>query len=434
MEQSEILSDADLASSSYGDEYKEERLRWHVEQNSHNQVNPQQESSGRREIAFDCRYFVGDRPCTWHKSTGVLCPCDQYQRVEECLLIIKLDAMGDVLRTTALLPALAEAHPRASITWVTRREAHPLLEHNPYITEILDYGEDALLQLRVRTFDRVINLDAGKTSAGLASAANGTRKDGFILDARGYVQPTNAAARTWLEMGVFDDLKRQGITTYQDMMADIVGLSGRPHRYVLQLTDEERERGRAHLQRLGVDFSSPIIGLNTGAGRRWELKQWREDGYLELIERLAKKRPTQFVLLGGPEESERHKRLTSRSSVPLIDTGCDNPVRHFAALIGGCSLVITGDTLAMHLSLALGRRTIVLFGPTNAAEIEIYGLGEKVVPRMECLSCYKSTCDFVPNCMELITTDMVEAAVERQWARIPSIVEHTKFEKAMWSV
>jgi heptosyltransferase-2 len=360
----------------------------------------------------------------------LLCPCDHYQRVEERLLIIKLDAIGDVLRTTALLPALTEVHPRASITWITRREARPLLERNPYITEILDYGEDALLQLRVRAFDRVINLDAGKTSAALASAANATKKDGFLLDPHGWVQPTNAAARTWLEMGVFDDLKRQGTRTYQDMMADIMGLSGRPHRYVLQLTDEEREQGRAHLQNLGIDFSCPIIGLNTGAGRRWELKQWREEGYLELVERVAKKRPVQFVLLGGPEERERHKRLKFRSNVPLIDAGCDNSVRHFASLVGACSLVITGDTLAMHLSLALSRRTIVLFGPTSAAEIELYGLGEKVVPHMECLSCYKQKCDFVPNCMDLITTDMVEAAVERQWAAIPPVSPLTSHGRA----
>ncbi len=372
----------------------------------------------RREIAFDCRFFLGDRPCVWHKTTGVLCLCDHYQRIDQQVLIIKLDAMGDVLRTTALLPALAEAHPRAAITWITRRESRPLLERNPYITEILNYGEDALAQLQVRAFDRVINLDAGKTSAALASAAKAKKKDGFILDARGYVEPTNSPARKWLEMGIFDDLKRQGTKTYQDLMLEIVGLAGSPHRYVLELTEDERASGRVHLQRLGVDFTRPIIGLNTGAGGRWELKQWREEGYLDLIERVARKRTAQFVLLGGPEERERHKRLLSRSRVPLIDSGCDNPVRHFAALIAACSLVITGDTLAMHLSLALGRRTIVLFGPTSAAEIEMYDLGEKVVPRMDCLACYKATCDFVPNCMDLITTDMVEAVVERQWPAI----------------
>ncbi len=76
-----------------------------------------------RDIAWDCRSFLGDRPCVWHKRTGVLCTCEHYEKVEEQLLIIKLDAMGDVLRTTALLPPLAEAHPRAAITWVTRKES-----------------------------------------------------------------------------------------------------------------------------------------------------------------------------------------------------------------------------------------------------------------------------------------------------------------------
>src|SRR2546430_4056034 len=42
------------------------------------------------------------RSCVWHKNSGVLCTCDHYQKVEQRLLIIKLDAMGDVLRTTAL--------------------------------------------------------------------------------------------------------------------------------------------------------------------------------------------------------------------------------------------------------------------------------------------------------------------------------------------
>jgi lipopolysaccharide heptosyltransferase III len=384
--------------------------------------NPQDPGDGQRgqsggaarEIAFDCRFFLGDRPCVWHKAAGVLCTCDHYQQITEHILIIKLDAMGDVLRTTALLPALAGAHPGAAVTWITRRESRPLLERNPYITQVIDYGEDALLQLGVRTFDRVINLDAGKTSAALASMANAKQKDGFILDPQGYVQPTNAAARRWFEMGIFDDLKRQGTRTYQDLMLEIVGLSGAPHRYVLELTDQERARGRLHLERLGADLARPVIGLNTGAGRRWQFKQWREEGYLELVERLARKYAVQFVLLGGPEERKRHQRLRVRSRVPLIDSGCDNPVRHFAAIVAACNLVVCGDTLAMHLSLALGRRTIVLFGPTSSAEIEIYGLGEKVVPYMDCLACYKPTCDFNPNCMNLITTDMVEAAVERQ--------------------
>lgn len=371
---------------------------------------------GSREIAWDCKFFLGDRPCVWHKQTGVLCTCDRYEKVEERLLIIKLDAMGDVLRSTALLPPIVEAHPRAAITWITRKESVPLLRRNPYVAEVLELGPEALAHLQTRTFDRVINLDASKVSAALASAAQSARKDGFVLDERGFVKPTNDAARRWLEAGIFDDIKREGTSTYQDRMAEILGLSGRKHRYVFELADDEVKRAGAHLKSIGLDFERPVIGLNTGAGGRWPLKQWREDGYLELVARLGRREGVQFLLLGGPGEKERNDRLKRASKVQLLDPGCDNPVRHFAALLSHCHLAVTGDTLAMHLSLALGKRTVVLFGPTSAAEIELYGLGEKVVPDMTCLSCYKTSCDFVPNCMDLISTDMVEGAVLRQMA------------------
>jgi heptosyltransferase-2 len=373
-------------------------------------------TSNRRDIAWDCRFFAGDRPCAFHKQTGVLCTCDHYEKVEERLLIVKLDAMGDVLRSTALLPALAEAHPRGAITWITRKESVPLLRANPYITEVIELGPDALAQLAVRSFDRVINLDASKTSAALATVAKSTRKDGFVLDQRGFVQPTNDAAMSWLEAGIFDDFKRQGTSTYQDRMADILGVTGRPHKYVFRLLDDEIVAGQAHLGSTGVDLNRPIIGLNTGAGGRWPLKQWREDGYVDLIGRISRLHDVQFVLLGGPGERDRNLRLSVASPVRLYDPGCENPVRHFAAMLKQCDVVVTGDTLAMHLALALERRTVILFGPTSAPEIDTYGFGEKVVPDMACLSCYKNACDFVPNCMDLISTEMVEGAVLRQLA------------------
>jgi ADP-heptose:LPS heptosyltransferase len=373
-------------------------------------------TSGRREIAWDCRFFAGDRPCVFHKESGVLCTCDRYDKVEERLLIVKLDAMGDVLRSTALLPPLMEAHPKASITWITRKESVPLLKGNRYITEVLELGPEALAHLQVRSFDRVINLDASKTSAALATAARSTRKDGFVLDERGFVQATNDAARSWLETGIFDDFKRQGTATYQDRMADILGLRGRPHQYVFELGEAEIAAGRAHLETLGVRLDRLIIGLNTGAGGRWPLKQWREDGYVDLIGRISRVQDVQFVLLGGPGERERNNRLAAAAAVRLYDPGCDNPVRHFAAMLRHCDVVVTGDTLAMHLALSLQRRTVILFGPTSAPEIDLYNLGEKVVPDMACLSCYKNACDFVPNCMDLISTEMVERAVLRQLA------------------
>ena len=42
----------------------------------------------------------------------------------------------------------------------------------------------------------------------------------------------------------FDDIKRQGRETYQSRMADIIGLGGRKHEYVLKLSDSELETAR----------------------------------------------------------------------------------------------------------------------------------------------------------------------------------------------
>lgn len=374
----------------------------------------QSDTPAHPEIAYDCRHFLGDRPCLWHKREKLDCTCEHYAPVRERVLIIKLDAMGDVLRTTALLPALAQVHPQAAIDWVTRPEAVPLLENNPYLSDVIPYGTDTLVRLLATPFDRVINLDAGKTSAGLATLARAPRKDGYVLHEKGYVSATNPAAQAWLEMGVSDELKRRNRRTYQDIMLEILDLPRDDHHYVLELTAAERAWARQHLERLGIEPDRPVVGLNLGAGGRWQLKRWRLEGFTELCEQLHARSGVQLLLLGGKAERERNAQLMEASAVPVLDAGCDHDVRRFAALAGRCDVVVTGDTLAMHVALAVGSRAVVLFGPTSAPEIELYGQGEKVYPAMECLGCYKTTCDFVPNCMDLISVDMVTAAVLRQ--------------------
>jgi ADP-heptose:LPS heptosyltransferase len=368
-------------------------------------------------LALDCRFFLNDRPCVWHKREGVTCRCSRYEPRGERVLVIKLDAMGDVLRTTSLLPLILAQHKQATISWLTRPESVPLLDNNPLVAEVIPYGPDCLLHLLARRFDRVINLDAGTVSAGLATLASSARKDGFTLHPDGYVQPSNSAADAWFRMGVNDTLKRLGQRTYQAWMRDILGSQDDTTGYVFELRPTEMTAGRAHLERLGVDFSKPMVGLNTGAGGRWPLKQWRLEGFLELVEDIGRD-GVQFVLLGGPAEEARNIAIKQSTTVPVFDPGCHNPVRHFSALLAHCDVTVTGDTLAMHLALALRRRVVVLFGPTSAPEIELYGLGEKVIPSMDCLGCYKTACDFSPNCMDLITTEMVASATRRQLAAV----------------
>jgi hypothetical protein len=76
--------------------------------------------------------------------------------------------------------------------------------------------------------------------------------------------------------------------------------------------------------------------------------------------------------------------------VNLVDGGTDNGLLRFAALVSLCSLLITSDSLALHVALARDVRTVAFFAPTSAAEIELYGLGEKVVSTARDYCSYKA--------------------------------------------
>jgi len=372
-----------------------------------------------RKISFDCRFFKGDRPCKWHKEEGEICPCRHYGPVAERILIIKLDAMGDVLRTTCILPGIKRRWPDSFISWITRPESVDLLEKNPFIDEILPYGPDSLVHLGCRTFDVVVNLDAGKISSGMASMAGSGEKIGYVLDPKGFVTATNQEADQWLRMGVFDDLKKSNQRTYQEIMGSILGLPRDELRYVMELTDAEKEAGRKSLEEIGVDVSRKILAIHAGAGGRWPLKRWRIEGFRDLIREVQDRSDSsvQICLLGGPGEAEINREILRGLKGPVFDSGCHNPVRKLASIIRCCSVVLSGDSLPMHIALAMGTRVVVLFGPTSFAEVELFEMGEKVYPDLDCLVCYRNECSVSPNCMESISLPMVKSAVFRQLDR-----------------
>ncbi len=80
------------------------------------------------------------------------------------------------------------------------RNRFPLLQRNPYIAEVLELGPEALVHLQTRTFDRVINLDASKISAALATAAR-SRSEGWIRAGRARVRAADQRGRETLARG-----------------------------------------------------------------------------------------------------------------------------------------------------------------------------------------------------------------------------------------
>jgi ADP-heptose:LPS heptosyltransferase len=96
----------------------------------------------------------------------------------------------------------------------------------------------------------------------------------------------------------------------------------------------------------------------------------------------------------------------------LIDTGCTNTLREFGALLDLCDVLVTGDAMALHIAIALKKKVVALFGPTSQAEIELYGRGKKLFADMDCLCCYRPTCDIRPSCMDTITPEQIFAVIK----------------------
>ena len=72
----------------------------------------------------DCFHFRGDVPCAPHKRAGVHCDgCPEFRARAGRILLVKLGAAGDVIRTTPLLRPLRREFPRHRLTWITQSPA-----------------------------------------------------------------------------------------------------------------------------------------------------------------------------------------------------------------------------------------------------------------------------------------------------------------------
>ncbi len=366
------------------------------------------------DLKSDCRHVRWDRPCSPHKQRGKVCvTCDEHDPIRARVLVVKLAATGDVLRTTAFLPAIHATWPGARVTWLTRRSAADLFLRNPLVDEVLT-TEDAVTSARLATerFDAVLCPDADPDAAALAAAAQARERRGYLRDAEGRIVPLGAGAEHWLAMGLSDVRKRANRETYQKLVAAVLGLDPALVQEPI-LVPAAADVAAAHAWVAALPGNGPVVGLNTGAGGRWAYKQWTEAHQRTFLRRCADA-GWRVLLLGGPEEMQRHRDLLAfAAGLPVYDAGNHNSYSRFAALVERCAAIVTSDSLAVHVAAARKVPAVVLFGPTSAPEIELYGRGTKVVPPgLDCLCCYLPRCDRVPHCQALIEPDVVVAAVQ----------------------
>jgi len=259
-------------------------------------------------------------------------------------LVIKTGSLGDVVRTTVVLNQLREDE----VHWVTGNGAANLLPRGA-VSRVYDYRnpEPALFSTE---FDRVLSLEESEACLKILHRIKAKRIIGVYHTGQGvgYTPETSY----WFDMSLSsrhgreeaDKRKKANRKTVPEILVGMLGGTFNGQEYDIGVLPND----------------NPLIdvGLIDVCGKEWPNKTWPK--YHELSARL---------------ESDGLRVATLPYRHSLQDHIQD---------VNNCSMVVSGDTLGMHLALALKKKTVTLFTCTPPWEIEGYGRMRKIVsPRYE---------------------------------------------------
>jgi len=310
--------------------------------------------------------------------------CPEFTKRQGRILLIKLGAAGDVIRTTPLLEPLQAEYPKHALTWVT--DFPELVPRN--VPDVVRLDTAGQLWLEQVNWELVINLDKDRQACALANRVTANRKIGFTLGDDGLCRPITdgvsaemaAAAEAKFLTGIFDDVNQACHLSYPEEIFAICGYQFQGQEYVVDRPSPAPS--------FDLPDDKPIVGLNTGAGERWPSRLWPEEYWQQLAEDLQDQ-GYRVLLLGGPQEDDKNQWLAQTTGATYLG---HFPLQEFIGLMDRCNLVVTAVTMAMHIALGLGKKLVLFNNIFNPHEFELYGRGVIMGPEQEC------TCFFQPRC------------------------------------
>lgn len=374
----------------------------------------QKKKTGEQKITIpDCKHFTGYKPC----FPGTVC-------YEECvdniplgtkILIVNLDAMGAVLQTTAMLPALKRKYPNSHISWITLKNAYRLLDNNPYLDAVYVWEPENWLILQQMKFDVLLQTDKTKRSCAFGNSIQTKKKLGFGLNENGKIIPLNKEAEYSYILGLNDELKfRKNNLAGTQILQEALGLKFNRDEYVLELTEQEKEFCERYKAEHGLHTGELVVGFNTGCSILYPNKKMRIEQHEYLINALAEVDGVKLVLVGGPEDTERNAEIYRRVGNKVLNTPTTEGVRRGICYENICDVMITGDSFGMHVAIALKKFVIVWFGLSCWSEIDLYDRGIKLIPEgLFCAPCWKKECPYNLECIEMIDLEKIIAEVRK---------------------
>ena len=285
--------------------------------------------------------------------------------------ISRKSSLGDVLRSTVLLPRYKDAQ----ITWLVDEKAIALLKGNPYITRIMPYDLTSVLQLRAERFDTIINLEKVAGICAFADSLTAWRRYGFRFDPDSGTAKAYDGSQHVLEMCLNEKEKLSNKKYWEDFLFEMVGGKWNGEIPVIGYKPESKEV-----------FD---IGFNFNVGDKWPIKAWPMEYWKELE-----------AIIGDKYTISWQQGLKS--------------IEEYIEWVNSCSLLVTNDSLGLHIAHTLDKKIVALFGPTLSNEVYVKR-GVKLLPGKEydCLPCLSTVCVKERPCMYEIKPATVFAEIEK---------------------
>jgi lipopolysaccharide heptosyltransferase I len=289
--------------------------------------------------------------------------------------MVRLGAIGDVLRTLPAIHLISRTFPAAHIAWIVEDLSRDLLLEHPDLDEVIRFpraelraagGNPWMLARRIRSlrktlrsrrFTVAIDAQGSFKSAAVAALSGAPRRIGF---APGLCREMSFLFTSeWVRLPV-PWLNRVDRNL---RLAEALGAQG--DEISMGLTESEDEGRQAEtLLREAAPGGAPVAILSPGTSRRQRYKMWPASSFARLAEALRHVLGVVPLVSWGPGEerlADTVVRASGGAAVPAPRAG----LRLLASLLRRAALFIGGDTGPMHLAWGVGCPVIAIFGPTD---------------------------------------------------------------------
>jgi len=342
-------------------------------------------------------------------------------------LILRLSAVGDVVRTLPVVKALKQHYPASYVAWVTEEPSEALLESQPEIDQVILFprrrwekklrsltglfvlaGElwRFVGNLRRHEFDVALDFH-GILKSGLLSFFSGSRKR------VGYDRRSTKEANS-LFSNVKVNLPRKRINRFERNVALLrgIGIEVNGTNPGLHIPEKDREYVDFFFNSLGVSLRRPWIAIHPGTNAQAVFKRWTADRYARFADQLVTQLKATVILTWGPEELESVESIRKEMKEPSVLGPRTETLTQLGEVLKRCDLYVGGDTGPMHIASLVGTPVVVIFGPTDPIENEPLGLHKMVRKEVGCNPCRNRSCT-ERTCLKAITvSDVLEATHE----------------------